>query len=258
MTKLPNRWNLQNKKCLITGATKGIGEAIVQEFLSLGAQVFLVARNAEELDQRLQELKAAGYPVEGLAADVSRKEEREKLAAVLEEKFGGLDILVNNVGTNIRKKTADYTDEEYGKVFSTNLTSAFHLSQLFYPLLKRSEQGNIINISSVAGLTHLRTGSVYGMTKAALVQLTKNLAAEWAENNIRVNAVAPWYIETPLAKTVLQNEVYLKEVLDRTPMHRIGRPEEVAAAAAFLCMPAAAYITGQCLAVDGGFSTYGF
>ncbi len=252
------RWNLQNKKCLITGATKGIGQAIVQEFLSLGAEVFLVARNQEDLDKRLGELTDQGYTVAGLAADLSKAGDRERLAVVLEEKFGGLDILVNNVGTNIRKKTIDYTAEEYLTVFSTNLTSAFHLSQLFYPLLKKSEQGNIINISSVAGLAHLRTGSVYGMTKAALIQLSKNLAAEWAHDKIRVNAVAPWYIETPLAKTVLQNETYLKEVLDGTPMERIGQPEEVAAAVAFLCMPAAAYITGQCLAVDGGFSTYGF
>jgi Tropinone reductase 1 len=96
------------------------------------------------------------------------------------------------------------------------------------------------------------------MTKGAMNQLTKNLACEWAEDGIRVNAVAPWYIETPLAKAVLQDQSYLNNILQRTPMGRIGKPEEVAAAVAFLCMPAAAYITGQCLAVDGGFTVYGF
>lgn len=252
------RWSLEGKKCLITGGTKGIGKAIVQEFLSLGAEVFMVARNAADLEIQLDELKQQGYPVNGLALDLSINKDRQKLFDNVQGQFGGLDILVNNVGTNIRKKTMDYSAEEYFQVFSTNLTSAFHLSQLFYPLLCKSQQGNIVNISSVAGLTHLRTGSVYGMTKAALIQLTKNLASEWAGKNIRVNAVAPWYIETPLASTVLQNESYLQEVLNRTPMKRIGQPEEVAAAVAFLCMPAAAYITGQCLAVDGGFSVYGF
>jgi Tropinone reductase 1 len=141
---------------------------------------------------------------------------------------------------------------------NTNLTSAFHLSQLLYPALQQSAQGNIIFISSVSGLKHLRTGAIYAMTKAAMIQLTKNLAVEWAPDRIRVNALAPWYISTPLAEAVLQDEVYLQDVLARTPLGRVGEPAEVAAAAAFLCMPAASYITGQCLAIDGGFSVYGF
>lgn len=124
--------------------------------------------------------------------------------------------------------------------------------------MKKSDQGNVINISSVAGQKHLRTGSIYGMTKAAIIQLTKNLAAEWAEDGIRVNAVAPWYIKTPLAETVLMNKVYYNTVISRTPMKKIGKPEDVSAAVAFLCMPAADYITGQCISVDGGFTIYGF
>jgi Tropinone reductase 1 len=172
--------------------------------------------------------------------------------------WGKLDILVNNVGTNIRKKTFDYSYDEFDKILHTNLRSAFELSKSLYPLLKKTEQGNIINISSVAGLTHLRTGSIYGMTKAALIQLTKNLAGEWATDGIRVNAVAPWYIRTPLAETVLKNKEYYNEVLSRTPMKKVGNPEDVAAAVAFLCMPSAAYITGQCIAVDGGFTINGF
>ena len=124
--------------------------------------------------------------------------------------------------------------------------------------MKLQPNASITNVSSVAGRTHLRTGAPYGMTKAAMNQLTKNLAVEWAPDGIRVNVVAPWYIETPLAKQVLQNPEYRAEVIKRTPMKRVGRVEEAAAAVVSLCLPSASYITGQCLAVDGGFSVYGF
>jgi Tropinone reductase 1 len=250
-----NRWLLTGRKTVITGGSKGIGAAIAEEFINLGAEVLAVARKQADLDQ-LQ----AQFPerLQVLAADVSTPEGRTALTEKIEANWGGLDVLVNNVGTNIRKPTTAYTAEEYDCVMSTNLRSAFELSRRLHPLLQQSEQGNIINVTSVAGMTHVRTGAIYGMTKAALVQLTRNLAAEWAADGIRVNAVAPWYISTPLAQTVLQNETYYQEVISRTPMRVIGKPEDVAAAVAFLCMPAAAYITGQTLAVDGGFTINGF
>jgi Tropinone reductase 1 len=166
--------------------------------------------------------------------------------------------LVNNVGTNIRKPTTEYSAAEFQHLLATNLESAFGLCQGAYPLLKAAGNASIVNISSVAGLTHVRTGAIYGMTKAALNQLSRNLAVEWAGAGIRVNTVAPWYIQTPLAETVLRNPDYLQQVLDRTPLGRVGEPEEVAAAVAFLCLPAARYITGQCLSVDGGFEVFGF
>ncbi len=122
------------------------------------------------------------------------------------------------------------------------------------PLLKASGKASVVFNSSVAGINHMRTGAVYGASKAAMIQLTKNLAVEWAEHGIRVNAVAPYYIRTPLAEQVLADEAYLQEVLDRTPMSRVGEPQEVADVVTFLCMPAASYITGQCIAVDGGFT----
>jgi len=250
------RWTLENKTALVTGGTKGIGKAIVSEFMDLGAQVIIVSRKEEDYYTLKSEIKSK--KIDFIQADVSNMDNIGKIISTLEQKHNTLDILVNNVGTNIRKPTADYTSDEYDKIINTNLRSAFELSRRAYPLLKKSGQGNIINISSVAGQTHLRTGSVYGMTKAALIQLTKNLAGEWAKDGIRVNAVAPWYIKTPLAETVLKNEAYYNEVIGRTPMQKVGEPEDVAAAVAFLCMPAAKYITGQCISVDGGFTIYGF
>jgi len=242
---------------LITGATRGIGRAILDMFLELGAEVFLIARNPKDIRHLTDEL-AGKYPVEGMAADVTLPGERKALVSILEEKWGRLDILVNNVGMNIRKKALEYSEQEIRQIMETNMYSAFSLAREVHPLLKRSGEASLVNISSVAGLTHIRTGVVYGMTKAAIVQMTRNLSVEWATHGIRVNAVAPWYIDTPLARQVLKNLDYLQEVLNRTPMKRIGKPEEVAAAVAFLCMPAASYITGQTLAVDGGFSIYGF
>src|SRR5690606_11009757 len=142
--------------------------------------------------------------------------------------------------------------------FEVNLFSAFELCRYEHPLLTRQASCCIVNVSSVSGLTHVRTGAPYGMSKAAFHQMTRNLAAGWAEDGLRVNSVAPWYIRTRRTSGKLADPDYLDEVLLRTPMGRIGEREEVAAAVAFLCLPAAGYITGECIAVDGGFLRYGF
>jgi Tropinone reductase 1 len=228
--------------------------AILQEFLHLGAEVMVVSRTKDDVEF----LSKKHENVDGISADISEIEARNEVCDYIQERWDSLDILVNNVGMNIRKPTIDYTEKEYNEIMDTNLHSAFDMCRLCYPLLKNSSQGNIVNIASTAGLTHVRSGSIYGMTKAAIIQLTKNLAVEWAEDNIRVNAVAPWYILTPLVESVLKDKSYLSNVLERTPLNKIGETEDVAGAVAFLCMPAAAYITGQCLPVDGGFTINGF
>lgn len=171
---------------------------------------------------------------------------------------GGLHILVNNAGGNVTRPALDYGEDQWRGIFETNLFSAFELCRGAYPLLSKHPASSIVNIGSVSGVTHVRSGAPYGMSKAALHQLTRNLAVEWAEDGVRVNCVAPWYIRTRRTSGKLSDPDYLDEVLLRTPMGRIGEPEEVAAAVAFLCLPAASYITGECVAVDGGFLRYGF
>ncbi|UOQ78887.1 SDR family oxidoreductase [Hymenobacter sp. 5516J-16] len=254
----PGRWNLTGQVALVTGASKGIGAAVATELLALGATVVAVARTAPDLEQQVAQWQQQGLDAHALPADISTPAGRAHLLATVAERWPQLHILVNNVGTNIRKPTVEYSEEEYRYLLATNLDSAWELSRGVQPLLVAAGGGSIVNISSVAGLAHVRTGAVYGMTKAALIQLTRNLAVEWAGLGIRVNCVAPWYIKTPLAAGVLGNEAYLHEVLSRTPMRRIGEPEEVSAAVAFLCLPAAGYITGQTISVDGGFSVNSF
>ena len=247
-------FDISGKKALITGGSKGIGFAIAIDLSLAGCEIVIVGRDEKQLSDAAKSIAQYKNPVHFIKTDISIESDRKDLVNFIENKWGKLDILINNVGTNIRKKVDEYTEEEVQFLFQTNLFSALDLSRKLLPMLQLSGDANIVNISSVAGLGHLKTGAIYGMTKAAIIQLTKNLAVEWASHNIRVNAIAPWYIDTPLARQVLKDKNYLNEVLSSTPQKRIGKPEEISGLVRFLCSPAAGYITGQCIAVDGGFS----
>ncbi|MET0656030.1 MAG: SDR family oxidoreductase [Pseudoxanthomonas sp.] len=256
----PNRWRLDGQLALITGASAGIGLAITRELLGFGADAMLVARDADALEAVRDELleEFPDRSINAMAADVADDEDRREILDWVEDHADGLNILVNNAGGNLTKAAVDYTEDEWRGIFEINLFSAFELSRYAHPLLTRHAVSSIVNVGSVSGITAVRSGAPYGMTKAALQQLTRNLAVEWAEDGVRVNAVAPWYIRTRRTSGKLADADYYEEVIDRTPMRRIGEPEEVAAAVAFLCLPAASYITGECIAVDGGFLRYGF
>jgi tropinone reductase I len=254
------RWRLDGLTALLTGASRGIGLACAHELAALGADLRLVAREESALESARAEI-AELHPereVLAFAADVADPEQRLDVFDWLRDIGGELNLLVNNVGTNIRKRTLEYAESEYRSLIEINLVSAFEMCRLAHPLLIRHPASSIVNVGSVSGMTHVRTGSPYGMTKAALHQLSRNLACEWAGDGVRVNTVAPWYIRTQRSEPVLADPDYLEEVLERTPLKRIGEPEEVAAAVAFLCLPASSYISGQCLAVDGGFLFNGF
>ena len=255
-----NRWRLDGQLALVTGGSAGIGRAIARELLGFGAEVLIVARDAAALERTRDELadEAQDDRVHALVADVADDEQRREILDWIEDRGDGLNILVNNAGGNRRRAAVDYTEDEWREIFEVNTFSAFELSRYAHPLLTKHAASSIVNVGSVSGLTHVRTGVAYGMAKAALHQLTKNLAVEWAEDGVRVNAVAPWYIRTRRTSDSLADPDYLDEVLLRTPMGRIGEPEEVAAAVAFLCLPAAGYVTGECIAVDVGFLRYGF
>ena len=263
------RWRLSGQTALITGASRGIGRACAIEFAALGANLVLVGRDEDALEAIASEISERDIRasesaaqerirIDVVSADVSDGEGRAAVFDQLSDLKCELHILVNNVGNNIRRSALEYSDQDLRFIFQTNVASAFEMSRLSHSLLKQHGSASIINIASVSGMTHVRTGAAYGMSKAAIVQMTKNLACEWAPDGIRVNCVAPWYIRTQRSETALTNSEYLEEVLNRTPMARIGEPEEVAAAVAFLALPCASYITGECIAVDGGFSRYGF
>ncbi|PKA57747.1 Tropinone reductase like [Apostasia shenzhenica] len=256
--EIEKRWSLRGRSALVTGGTKGIGHAIVEELASLGVKVYTCARNEAELHACLKRWETMNLSVIGSVCDVSSRSQREELMEKVSSLFQGkLHIFINNAAGGPFKKVLEYTEEDYSSIMATNLEAAFHLSQLSHPLLKASgRQAAVVFISSIAGQLAAPLNSVYSATKGALNQLTRNLAYEWAQDGIRANCIAPGLIKTPFADTYLGKleELKPKGLTSPIPLGRHGEPVEIASLAAFLCMPAASYITGQVICVDGGVS----
>jgi Tropinone reductase 1 len=246
------KWSLKGKNAFVTGGTKGIGLEIVEEFLSLGAFVFIVARDENNLLNIIEKHK--DDKIDGITCDVSVKEDRLKVVKLLLKKLDKLDILVNNAGSNIRKKANEYSEEEIKYLFELNYFSAVELCRGLLPLMKLSQKASIINISSIASILDDGTGFPYASSKAAVNQFTRSLASEWGKYNIRVNAILPWFIKTPLTEDYLSNNENYTKIVGRTPLNRIGMPDEVSSLAAYLAMDVSSYITGQSISVDGGLS----
>ncbi|XP_065854594.1 tropinone reductase homolog [Euphorbia lathyris] len=254
------RWSLKGMTALVTGGSRGIGHAIVEELAKFEVVVHTCSRKQNELDHSLQEWKNKGFKVTGSICDVSQRDQREKLIETVSSIFHGkLNILVNNAGTAKMKEALNQKSEDMSMIMGTNFESCFHLCQLAHPLLKASGSGSIVNISSIASTVVTVPGAIYAASKGAMNELTKGFACEWAKDGIRVNAVLPGLIYTSLVESYGETDPVnaskgLSQFLSRVPVKRAGKPEEISSMVVYLCFPGAAYITGQAITVDGGFT----
>ena len=250
-------WSLAGRRAVVTGATSGIGLATAQELSRLGAEVLVVSRNAANIESTVVSLRQDGRGAHGCAADLATEAGRRAVRERVDALWNGLDILVNNVGMNIRAPTAEYPLDSLRQLMAANVESAFGLCQQMYPHL-RAAKGAIVNVSSIASRTVVGTSTAaYSMTKGAIDSMTDFLAVEWGKDGIRVNAVHPWYIRTPLVASVLADEARKARIVNATPLGRVGEPEDVARVIAFLAMPASAYVSGAHVPVDGAFERVG-
>ena len=249
-------FNLKGKVALVTGGNGGIGLGLARGLAKAGADIAVVGRNADKNASAVAELAGLGVRAVGIAADVTDRKDVDRAVADTVAQLGGLDILVANAGTNIRRKPQDYTAEEWHQVVDTNLTSMFFCCQAAYPEMVKRGGGKIVTIGSMTSLFGFDVAPVYAATKGAAVQLTKSLASAWAKDNIQVNSILPGWIDTDLTKRARQVIPTLNDkVVDRTPARRWGAPADFEGIAVFLCSSASDFVTGTAIPVDGGFSS---
>lgn len=241
---------LKGRTAIITGAARGIGKEIAIHFAQEGASVILV--DIQGAEACASELSLRGYRAEGMKVDITRSDEVEAAVGAVLSKEAKIDILVNNAGIIARGTILDISDEIWQSVMDVNITGSFYWCRAVLPSMMRARQGRIVNVSSIAGkMGDITAAPVYGTSKGALNTLTKSLARQVAEYGITVNALAPHAIETDMSAQ--WSEEKRKGVIEAIPLKRMGKPEEVAAAAVFLASDEAAFITGEVLNINGGF-----
>lgn len=247
-------FSLKDKVALITGAGRGLGKSCALALANAGADIALGLRDVNTALELESEIKAMGRQVIRVQMDVSTVQEIRSAVKQVTNKFGRIDILVNNVGVAPANPAEKVTEADYDMTMNLNVKAMFFTSQAVAKYMIKQGSGCIINMSSQAGFITLDDESVYCMSKAAVNHMTKNLASEWAKYHIQVNAVAPTFIETPGTEPWLKDPEFRQSVLDRIPLGRIGKPMEVAGAVVFLASDAASLITGEIIRIDGGWT----
>jgi len=245
---------LEGQTALVTGAGRGIGRAIALALADGGADVACLARTAAEVEQTAAEIRGRGRRALALQVDVASVPALREAVARTEGELGPIGILVHAAGTRVPAPALEITESDWDLVLDVNLKSAFFLSQAAARAMAGRKYGRIIYVGSMLGSVGISHLASYGASKSGLIGLTRHLAVEWARYGITVNAVAPGYVETAFNREAFADERFRQRVLERTPLRRLGEPEEVAAAVRYLASPAAAYVTGHVLTIDGGWT----
>jgi NAD(P)-dependent dehydrogenase (short-subunit alcohol dehydrogenase family) len=254
MNEFPS-FDLNGQVALVTGAARGLGNAICKALANAGADIILGLRDAKTGDPLAREIEGMGRKVQKLQMDVTKLDQIESAVKAAVDRFGRIDILVNNAGLGPENPAEDYTEADFDLTVAVNLKGTFFVSQAVGRQMIKQQSGKIINLGSQAGHVALPTESVYCMTKAGIAHLTKCLAVEWGKHNINVNCIAPTFIATPGTEPALADPKFRADVEERiAALHRVGRPVDVCGAIIFLASPAASLITGDTIMIDGGWT----
>lgn len=245
---------LAGKVAVVTGSGIGIGAAIAERFAEEGAFVYVTDLNGETAEQTVARIRAAGGKAASMVVDVSKGQDVTALVRRIDSEQGKADVLVNNAGILVRGEVRHLTDAEWTKLREVNLDGVLRLSRDALPILRKGKNASIINISSIMANRGLRPLAAYTATKGAVTALTKGLAVEYAPFNVRVNAISPGYIETAITDRMLKLPQARKFLVDKTPMGRLGSPEDLTGAAVFFASDDSLYCTGADLLVDGGMA----